>query len=128
MYSIGSAMLPSTDAIASLRQTSRLRRQTGIQRSEKSGTAQMLVMLERLPCRGCAGSVAQLAPGQLDEQVLEVRRPVQVAYPIVARERVQERLRIARIAERGLAGDLDPVGDAAAERLAPGPRLVAVDL
>ena len=30
-------MLPSTEAIASLRQTRRLRRQTGIQRSESSG-------------------------------------------------------------------------------------------
>ncbi len=30
-------MLPSTEAIASLRHTSRLRRQTGIQRSDNSG-------------------------------------------------------------------------------------------
>src|SRR5947207_703510 len=37
MYSSGSAMLPSTDAIASLRHTRRLRRHTGIHRSESSG-------------------------------------------------------------------------------------------
>src|SRR2546422_6305489 len=37
MYSSGSAMLPSTDASASLRHTRRLRRQTGIQRSDSSG-------------------------------------------------------------------------------------------
>src|SRR6266436_7682089 len=37
MYSSGSAILPSTDARASLRQTRRLRRQTGIQRSDRSG-------------------------------------------------------------------------------------------
>src|SRR6266566_4162583 len=37
MYRSGSAMLPSTDAMASLRQTSRLRRQTGNQRRDNSG-------------------------------------------------------------------------------------------
>src|SRR5271170_1935726 len=37
IYSNGSAMLPRTEAIASLRHTSRLRRQTGIQRSDISG-------------------------------------------------------------------------------------------
>src|SRR6266404_5447165 len=37
MYSSGSAILPSTDARASLRQTRRLRRQTGIQRSDWAG-------------------------------------------------------------------------------------------
>src|ERR1700675_178166 len=37
MYSSGSAIWPSTDAIASLRQTSRLRRQTGNQRKDNSG-------------------------------------------------------------------------------------------
>src|SRR5262245_53303952 len=118
MYSIGSAMLPSTDATASLRHTSRLRCHTGSQRSESCGAAKMFVMR----------SVAQLAPRQLDEQVLEIRRPVQVAHAAVAGERVQQRLRIARVAERGVARDLDAVGDAAAHRLAPGPRLVAVYL
>jgi hypothetical protein len=37
MYRSGSAILPSTDAMASLRQTSRLRRQTGNQRRDNSG-------------------------------------------------------------------------------------------
>src|ERR1700680_2021507 len=37
MYRSGSAILPSTDAMASLRQTSRLRRQTGNHRRDNSG-------------------------------------------------------------------------------------------
>src|ERR1700730_16924187 len=86
MYNSGSAMLPSTDAIASFRHTSRLRRHTGTQRSERPGGRSNAEVTIRMPKRrkqysvayayACPSpeahaqqlcSVAQLASGQLDE-------------------------------------------------------------
>src|SRR5579862_7332427 len=110
-------MLASTDASASLRQTSRLRCHTGVQRSVSSGAAQMLVI------RG-SFSIAQLAAGELDEQILEIGGAMLIAHAVVPLQHVQQRLRIAGVAECRLAGDLDAIGDAAADRLAPAARLV----
>src|ERR1043165_236368 len=98
MYSSGSAMLPSTEAIASLRQTRRLRRQTGIQRSDSSGAriseaeiigssagwapssiARAVAPSGRAAARranrgaSATALVAQLASGELDEKILQVR-------------------------------------------------------
>src|SRR6266542_4979068 len=71
-------------------------------------------------------SISELSPRQLDEQVLEVRRPVQVANARRVRKRVEQRLRVERVAERRLAGELDPLGQRATLRVAPGARIVAV--
>jgi hypothetical protein len=38
-------------------------------------------------------SVAQLAAGELDEEILEIRRPVQIAHAGRVREGRQQRLR-----------------------------------
>ena len=76
-------MLPSTLAIASLRQTSRLRRQTGMKRMESCGNFTIDAAFMAL--------IAQLAPGELDEEVLEVRGPVQVAHAGARREVGEQR-------------------------------------
>ena len=61
MYSSGSAMLPSTDAIASLRQTSRLRRQTGIQRRESSGGRSRVLAVDMRETESTLRSIARVA-------------------------------------------------------------------
>jgi pimeloyl-ACP methyl ester carboxylesterase len=54
-------------------------------------------------------SVAKLASRQLDEEILEIRRAVQVANAGVRRKIGKQRRRIVRVAECGLTGDLEPV-------------------
>src|SRR5690349_17834943 len=127
-------MLPRTLAIASLRQTSRLRRHTGTKRVEKLGSRTIDDVFTASdasregpprppgqppggqrakrawgdvhPSRegpprptgrppggqrtkrawGDVSSIAQLAAGQLDEEVFEIRGPMQIAYARVRRE------------------------------------------
>src|SRR5689334_20119497 len=114
-------MLPRTLAIASLRQTSRLRRQTGTKRTERLGSRRSEAVF-MVPL------VAQLAPRQLDEQVLEIGGPVQVAHARVRREIGEKRRRVVRIAERRLAGELETRRERAPARLGPRLRRFAIDL
>src|SRR5579864_1638966 len=116
-------MLPSTLAIASLRQTSRLRRQTGMKRMESCGnfTIDAAFMGEQ-------ALIAQLPSGQLDEEVLEIRGPVEIPHAGVRREIGEQRRCIGRIAERRLAGELEAMGQRASPRLGPSPGSVPVHL
>src|SRR5436190_12398079 len=73
------------------------------------------------------GVVADLPAGELEEQVLGVRRAVQVADGVVGGERVEQALRVAEVEEDGLAARLDAVGELAMRRRGLR-RAVAVDL
>src|SRR5439155_10144154 len=96
MYSSGSAMLPRTLAIASLRQTSRLRCHTGMKRVDsagrrRSGAARAVERAAAFILCSMLGKlfstlVAELASCQLDEQILEIRRTMQIAHAGVRRE------------------------------------------
>ena len=55
-------------------------------------------------------SVAQLAPRQLEEHVLEVGGPVQVAQGGGVLERLEQARRFGRVAESRLAADFQPIG------------------
>src|SRR4029079_2015659 len=99
-------MLPRMLAIASLRQTSRLRRHTGMKRRESSGGRKTLAVISvPFHFRDRSISIPELAPGQLDEQILEVRRPVQIAHAGARGEVGEQRRGVARVAERRLARD-----------------------
>src|SRR6202171_6109390 len=75
-----------------------------------------------------AQSVAQLAPGKLDKEVFEIRRTMQVADAGLFGEIRQQRRRIARVAERVLAGELEALGELPSPRVRPRSRFVAVYL
>src|SRR4051812_28779671 len=108
-------MLPSTLALASLRQTRTLRRHTGTNRRENEGRARIREAFMSGTQRAVtvsAASVAQLASGQLDEKVLEIRRPMQIAHAGAPCKVGEHRLRVIGIAERCLAGDLDALREA----------------
>src|SRR5689334_7630330 len=114
-------MLPSTLASASLRQTSRLRRHTGTKRSEKRGilNCEAGAAPLRMISSGRSSSVPQFAPGELDEEILEVRGPVQVAHAGVRGEIGKQRRGVVGIAERRLAGELEALRERASTRLGP---------
>src|SRR5512132_918203 len=112
-------MLPRMLAMASFFQTSRLRRHTGRKRTENCGTRRLAAVVM---------SIAQFAPGQLDEQILEVRRTVQVADAGMRCEVGKQRRGVGRIAERRLAGDLESRRERAAARLRPRLRRFTIHL
>src|SRR5207249_1221096 len=72
--------------------------------------------------------VAQLAPRQLDEQVLEIRRPVQIADARARREVGEQRLCIRRVAKRCFSRKLEAVRKPPSMNGRPRLRVVAVDL
>src|ERR1700682_4218865 len=78
-------------------------------------------------CRA-PGSIAQLASGKLNKEVLEIGRTVQVANVILLGEIRQQRHRISRVAERGFAGELETLDELPSARVGPGSRFVAVHL
>src|SRR5487761_2635162 len=111
-------MLPRMLATASLRHTSRLRRHTGRKRADSTGIRSVDEAFIRSPgsgtarmrgareCWKCPSSVAQFAPGELDEQVFEVGGAVQVAQAAAGREIGEQRRGVARVAECGVAREL----------------------
>src|SRR3712207_4958801 len=113
MYSMGSARLPSIDGIASLRHTRRLRRQTCMKRRLSCGSG-----------RDARMSSTKLRAGQLEEQIVEVRGPVQVTQSRLAVERMHERVGIVRVAEHRLAGARATIALAAPEAVGPALRPV----
>src|SRR3954454_18383033 len=62
------------------------------------------------------GVVADLPAGELEEQVLEVGGPVQVADLVVGGKRVEQAPRIAQVEEHRLAASLDALGELAMRR------------
>src|SRR6185436_10594418 len=90
MYNIGSARLPSIDGIASLRHTRKLRRQTWRKRRLRCGNEKSLA---------CRISVAQVAPGELQEHIFEVGASMQIARLFTVAERSQHAVIVASVAE-----------------------------
>ena len=78
--------------------------------------------------RSAHASVAQLATGELDEEILEVRRPMQVSDAGVRREIGEQGRRVVRVAEGGFTGELEARGERAPARLRPRLRRFAVHL
>src|SRR4051794_26120093 len=114
-------MLPTTLGTASLRQTSRLRRTTGQKRGVMRGAAYSEVSISG------SGVVADLPAGELQEQILEVGRAMQVAHRVARGERVEKRLDLAQVEEPRLAARLDAVGERR-QRLSGRRRAIAIDL
>src|SRR3954468_15211776 len=96
---IGSARLPRMEGIASFLHTRRLRRQTCTKRNDRIGKANKREWVIRL--------VPQVSTGELEENVLEIRRPVKVDQLGALLDARNQRLFVLRVAKRGLAGDLD---------------------
>src|SRR5688572_30436149 len=124
MYNIGSARLPSMDGTASLRQTSRLRRHTWMNRTLNPGNASSFEFMSSFR----AELVAQLAAGQLEEHILEVRRAMEVAQVFAPVEIVHQSVRVVRIAENRLAGALAALGGSSADLGSPIFRIFPIDL
>src|SRR5450755_4664619 len=76
--------------------------------------------------RGGTDSIAQLAPGKLDKEVFEIPRTVQIADAVLIGEVGKQWRRVARIAEGGLAGELESLRELPPARVRPCPRFVAV--
>src|SRR5688500_5200402 len=121
MYSIGSARLPSMDGTASLRHTSRLRRHTWMNRPLNPGSASSFEVISFF-------LVAQLATGQLEEHILEVRRTMEVTQVLAPVEIVHQSVRVVRIAENRLAGALAALGGSSADLGSPIFRIFPIDL
>src|SRR4051794_17941648 len=114
-------MLPTTLGTASLRQTSRLRRTTGQKRGVMRGAAYSEVSISD------SGVVADLPASELQEQILEVGRAMQVAHRVVGGKCVEERLGLAQVEEHRLAAGLDAVGERR-QRLSRRRGALAIDL
>src|SRR5512135_437892 len=94
----GSARLPRIEGMASLRHTSQLRRHTATKRRLRTGGAKSLAR---------SMSVAQVAPGQLEEHILQVGRAMQVSELALPAQARDQRCDVFRVAEDRIAGALD---------------------
>src|ERR1700688_134807 len=84
----GSARLPTSEAYMSLRQTKKLR----------------LTMCRK---RSCRRSITDVAPGKLDEDILEVGGARQRAQPGIALHGLEQCRRLLAVTERRLTGQFD---------------------
>src|SRR5262245_31148710 len=92
----GSARLPRIDGTASLRQTRKCRRQTAMKRRLNAGGASRRAFI----------SISEIAAGELEEHVLEVRRTVQVAQVLAPAQGAEHGLDVRGVAEKRLADTL----------------------
>src|SRR5450830_821834 len=101
-------MLPTRLGMASLRQTSRLRKNTGQKRSDSSGARHTLWTLAMLVlvCMLCI--LPDLAAGEFEEQILQIGGAVQGAQLRVGRQGAQQGLGVLRVEKHGFATHLDP--------------------
>src|SRR4051794_3098022 len=98
-------MLPTRLGIASLRQTSKLRRNTGHQRKDRSGARQIDSALMAV-----SSFLPYLSSGQLQEQILQIRRAMQGAQFGMRRQLVEQRLGMLGVAEHSFATHLHACG------------------
>src|SRR5215831_7518690 len=105
--------------------------------SRRRATPSMSACVATVVCAGVccieltarsSGLVAHFAPGQFEEQILEVRRPMQIAQMRTPFQIAQDRSGIRRVAESGFAAHLESGHLAAAEAVRPFGRAIAKDL
>src|SRR5258706_541842 len=114
----GSARLPRIEGMASLRQTRKWRRQTATKRGLSACGAKVRAFIDSVP---------QIPAGELQEHVLEARRPVHVAELFMPAQGGEPRLDVLGIAKHGLADALAARRERAGAR-GPGVQPLAVHL